>query len=124
LRERDKFQSVVLKVSEFGLVQMTRKRSGKTLLQQLMNNCGVCRGTGVIKSTQTEVFNILRDLRASIKADASCKKFTLGLHPDIFDYITNKEYNTILEIERVAKVKITLITNKQLAHHEYTIDKK
>ncbi len=38
LREEDKFQSVVLKVSEFGLVglvQMTRKRSGKTLIQQL-----------------------------------------------------------------------------------------
>ncbi len=32
LREQDKFQSVVLKVSEFVLVQMTRKRSGKTLI--------------------------------------------------------------------------------------------
>ncbi len=35
LKERDKFQSVVLRVSEFGLVQMTRKRSGKTLVSQL-----------------------------------------------------------------------------------------
>ncbi len=31
LKEKDKFQSVVLKISEFGLVQMTRKRSGITL---------------------------------------------------------------------------------------------
>lgn len=37
LRERDKFQTVALKVSEFGLVQMTRKRSGKTLMQQLQS---------------------------------------------------------------------------------------
>ncbi|HSW73890.1 MAG TPA: Rne/Rng family ribonuclease, partial [Candidatus Limnocylindria bacterium] len=42
LKERDKFQSVVLKVSEFGLVQMTRKRSGKTLVQQLTENCSCC----------------------------------------------------------------------------------
>ena len=39
LKERDKFQSVVLKISEFGLVQMTRKRSGKTLVQQLTSAC-------------------------------------------------------------------------------------
>src|SRR5262249_19806422 len=39
LRERDKFQSVVLRISEFGLVQMTRKRSGKTLMQQIMTTC-------------------------------------------------------------------------------------
>src|SRR5690606_34208443 len=37
LKERDKFQSVVLKISEFGIVQMTRKRSGKSLVQQLTN---------------------------------------------------------------------------------------
>jgi Ribonucleases G and E len=31
LKDTDKFQSVVLKVSEFGLVQMTRKRSGQNI---------------------------------------------------------------------------------------------
>jgi len=39
LKERDKFQSVVLKISEFGLVQMTRKRTGKTLVNELTNDC-------------------------------------------------------------------------------------
>ena len=44
LSERDKFQSVVLKISEFGLVQMTRKRSGITLVQQMMQKCHNCKG--------------------------------------------------------------------------------
>ena len=50
LREHDKYQSVVLKVSEFGLVQMTRKRTGKTLNQQLSQTCACCHGRGSIKS--------------------------------------------------------------------------
>ncbi|HZW61218.1 MAG TPA: Rne/Rng family ribonuclease, partial [Candidatus Babeliales bacterium] len=50
LRERDKFQSVVLKISEFGLVQMTRKRSGKTLVQELTDDCPTCEGSGFVKS--------------------------------------------------------------------------
>ena len=59
LKEKDKYQSVTLKVSEFGIVQMTRKRSGKTLSQQLTNVCITCNGNGRSKSTSTLSFEIL-----------------------------------------------------------------
>jgi len=61
LKERDKFQSVVLKVSEFGLVQMTRKRSGKTLVQTLTDTCPMCMGYGFVKSAPTQTYAILRN---------------------------------------------------------------
>ena len=63
LRAQDKFQSVVLAVSEFGLVQMTRKRSGKTLVQQLMKDCECCKGLGFVKSLQTESHVLLRNIK-------------------------------------------------------------
>ena len=66
LKEYDKFQSVVLKISEFGLVQMTRKRSGKTLVQTLTNTCPTCMGSGFIKSVPTEAYAILRKLRVAL----------------------------------------------------------
>ena len=62
LKERDKFQSVVLKVSEFGLVQMTRKRSGKTLMNELMHACSTCHSLGFVKSVSNESYTILRAL--------------------------------------------------------------
>ena len=62
LKEHDKFQSVVLKVSEFGLVQMTRKRSGKTLMHELMHPCEECRGLGFVKSTSNQSYTVLRAL--------------------------------------------------------------
>src|SRR5207249_1152215 len=60
LKEKDKYQSVTLKISEFGLVQMTRKRSGKTLLQQLTKVCHDCSGLGFVKSIPSISFQVLR----------------------------------------------------------------
>lgn len=108
LRERDKFQSVVLRVSEFGLVQMTRKRSGKTLIQQLTTQCSCCGGNGFIKSAQHESYAILRKLREALVRKLYSKKVIIAVHHDVFEYLINKEYNAILSIEKTFNCKITV----------------
>jgi len=109
LRERDKLQSVVLRVSEFGLVQMTRKRSGKTLSDQLTVTCNSCRGLGVVNSVQTESYRILRKLEKAVLAKQGSGQITVSMHPSIFYYITSTEYNAILQLEKEAGCKIVLI---------------
>ncbi len=113
LKERDKFQSVVLKVSEFGLVQMTRKRSGKTLIQQLLKECSCCHNLGYTKSIPTESYEILRRLHDDLQTHKIGGALTLTVHPSIFNYITNIEYNSILYLEKKYKCKITLISKEQ-----------
>lgn len=122
LREQDKFQSVVLKVSEFGLVQMTRKRSGKTLAQQLMNTCSCCKGLGLVKSLETESYAILRSLKEFLQTQQQ-ERIELNVHQDIFNYITNTEYNAILELEKQFKCKITLTSQKSFRLNQYKIEK-
>jgi len=124
LRERDKFQSVVLKISEFGLVQMTRKRSGKTLVQQLTETCTVCRGYGFIKSIQIESYEMLRHIKKELKANAKIKELTLQVNPRIFEYITSTEYNAILDIEKAYGAKITIFSQDAYATTQYKIEKK
>lgn len=113
LKERDKFQSVVLKVSEFGLVQMTRKRSGKTLIQQLTHECPTCHGLGFIKSMPNEGYTILRKLKQELESKKLSGNIILTLHPTIFHYITNVEYNAILHLEKAYKASITLVSKDQ-----------
>jgi ribonuclease G len=123
LKEEDKFQSVVLKVSEFGLVQMTRKRSGKTLVQQLTHDCPTCHGSGFIKSLQTECYSILRKLKEYLQTEHPAQiEFTIS--PEVFDYITNTEYNAILYLEKNFGVKIELFDNKNFGMSQYHFQKK
>jgi len=124
LRERDKFQSVVLKISEFGIIQMTRKRSGKTLTQQLTSRCPTCKGLGFIKSIQTESYSVLRNLKQDLHAKKFGPQIIFILPPHIFEYITSTEYNAILNLEKLFKCKITLLSDNNLVSSEYKIKKK
>jgi ribonuclease G len=124
LKERDKFQSVVLKISEFGLVQMTRKRSGKTLVQQLTSACHTCHGLGFVKSYQTEAYEILRAVHDELHTLPGNKKIEIHLNSHIFNYITSIEYDAILKLEKLYNIKITLTINKDLSVDTYKIEKK
>lgn len=121
LKERDKFQSVVLKVSEFGLVQMTRKRSGKTLLAQMMELCHCCKGLGYMKSLKTEAYTILRALKEDLVRKKITGNISLEVNKTVFHYITTVEYATLLKLEKEFHCSIMLTTDPDLALHEYHI---
>ena len=124
LKERDRFQSVVLKVSEFGLVQMTRKRSGKTLIQQLTHTCPQCKGLGFVESLPTTCFAVLRQVRAGLMEYKPGDSVVVRLHPDIFNYIVNTEYNALLELEKQFNIKITTAQDGRISMGTYKITKK
>lgn len=125
LREHDKFQSVVLKVSEFGLVQMTRKRSGKTLTQQLTCACPTCKGSGTIKSVKTECYTILRDVKTELLGDKNLRgNLEIKLNPVQVNHITNIEHDAILALEKEFASQITLSGLNSLGSDQYKIEKK
>lgn len=124
LRERDKFQSVVLKVSEFGLVQMTRKRSGLTLVQQLTDDCTTCGGSGFVTSLQEECFTILRLIKQELQAHPSqSNPAVIAVSPAIFDQITTIEYNAILQLEKQFERKVELVAKKGFRIDQFSIEK-
>jgi len=124
LREGDKFQSVVLKISEFGLVQMTRKRSGITLLQQLMQKCHHCKGLGYVKSIESECHEILRQFQEKLNTQKWGSEGIIRVNPEIFNHLTSIEYNAILSLEKTYKCKIVLVSDKNLNINQYKIEKK
>ncbi len=125
LKDHDKFQSVVLKVSEFGLVQMTRKRSGKTLVQALTDTCPLCTGSGFVKSVPTESYAILRKLHLALVGPLrGTHKIALLVGPAVFDHITKLEYNAILSLEKNFSCKITVVRKDTFAIDQYKIEKE
>ncbi len=123
LKEQDRFQSVVLRISEFGLVQMTRKRSGKTLSQQLTVNCHTCHGTGHTPSVQAQSYKVLQDVKRELDSDKTGKTITLKLNPQVFEYISNTEYDTLLNFEKLYDCKIVLESEKNLTIASFRIEK-
>ena len=122
LKERDRFQSVVLNVSEFGLVQMTRKRSGKTLQQQLTRDCTTCHGSGHIKSIPTACFEIFRHIETVALEQKPHTELLVRLHPEMFDYATREQYNPLLALEKMFQGKIVLQSCPDLKIYDHKIE--
>jgi ribonuclease G len=60
--ERDRNHARAVEISDFGLVEMTRKRTGPSLERQLTSNCPHCDGSGRRPSAETVVLGVYREL--------------------------------------------------------------
>ena len=99
---------------------MTRKRSGKTLQQQLMITCSCCFGLGYVNSVQTECYEILRHINSDL-IDHKGKSVTVYVHPKIFDHLNNVEYDAIIDLEKTFNATITIAYDSALTLNEYKI---
>lgn len=122
LKEKDKFQSVALKVSEFGLVQMTRKRSGKTLLQQLTNICTACNGCGFVKSISSISFYVLHEFKEESVRKNLHGHVVLTVSHKVFDYLIHNEYQSILQLEKQLSCKLILESNESYDDAQFSIN--
>jgi ribonuclease G len=63
---QDKSRTNILKISELGLVEMTRKRTRENLVQMLCEPCGYCEGRGYVLSAESVAFKVLREIRKDL----------------------------------------------------------
>ncbi len=101
--KKDRATTNALAISEFGLVEMTRKRTRESIDQYLCEPCPTCDSAGVIKSRETVAYDIIRQLRrvgyrypeAAIQVEA---------HPLVVEYLRGAERKGVKECEeRIAK---------------------
>jgi len=62
--KRDRANTRILPISEFGLVEMTRERIRPSLLDTLLSECPRCGGSGAVVSLLSSAISLQRRLRA------------------------------------------------------------
>ncbi len=94
----DRAKTNILKISELGLVEMTRKRVRENLTRTLCEPCPYCDGKGYVKSRPTMVYEVFRQLRRDI-GSLPGKQVTLLVHPDLASLICDEERCEIDDLE-------------------------
>ncbi len=105
--KNDRSKVHILKVSELGLVEMTRKRTQDDITVVLSTTCPTCDGKGYIKSATSiwcEVFRkIIRDYSFYKE-----KKLLITVHPYIAEILMEEERDMIEAMERELKISIEI----------------
>jgi ribonuclease G len=116
----DKTRVNLLKISELGLVEMTRKRTRENLVQQLCDPCGNCEGRGYVQSTTTICHKIFRELP---KAAGYLKGETLVLnaHPEVASKLLADEAETVQTVEGQIGRKIAVRANRDFHVEQFEI---
>jgi ribonuclease G len=105
--KKDRSRPQILKISELGLVEMTRKRTRDTMVRALCDSCVQCEGKGYIKSKTTVAYEILREIeREGIERDVP--KMLIQAHPDVIDVLAIDERESLDQLERRYKKQIYL----------------
>ncbi len=118
--KKDKSRNNILKLSEFGLVQMTRKRSSENLHQLMCEPCHYCAGEGMLKSRRTICYDIFRKIDRNAKKHKG-SNVTLQVHPRIADLLNNEEELTKAKVEKEIGKRIIVAPSKELHIEKYEI---
>ncbi len=86
----DKAKTNILKISELGLVEMTRKRTHEDLVRYLTEQCSYCEGRGYHKSRRTICFEIFREIEKEAIA-TSHKNIVVFANSEVVGRITKEE---------------------------------
>ncbi len=118
--DNDSARANITKISELGLVEMTRKRSRESLKQLLAEPCPACEGRSYIKSTTTVAHEILREIRrcgATVKAD----RIDIVCSPKVADLLEKYERGYIDELEKRFHKKVEVKKSNAMAPDQYKV---
>lgn len=118
--KKDKSRINILKLSEFGLVQMTRQRDRDNLSRMMCEPCLYCAGEGQLKSRRTICYEIFRKISRDARIMGG-SDITLKVHHLIADMMLKEEAFMTDNLENTINKRITIIPSNDLHIEKHEI---
>ncbi len=118
--KKDRSKNRMLPVSEFGLVEITRKRQRQSLERALTMPCPYCAGSGRIKSVPTILLEIRREILKRAASGEGHAVF-LRVHPEISRALSSDERHLIEELTEHVGMPIHVQVDEHLHHEGYDV---
>jgi ribonuclease G len=111
---KDRSRTKISKISDLGLIEMTRKRVRESLEHVLTGACPYCEGRGRVKSAATVSFETLREARRVRAHHPDCQKLLINVHPDVADRLLEEERPHVEELENHMGAQLVIKADTEL----------
>jgi ribonuclease G len=117
---KDRARTLVGPVGPFGLVQLTRKRTERSLERTLTQPCPVCAGRGRIKSPETMCLEVRRAvLRAA--AEQGAHEVSVRAHPEVARLLNGEMRGVLDELRGRHGIEVRVLEAGELPLTVYDV---
>ena len=116
----DRAHSRILRISRFGIIEMTRQRMRPSLQSSTSSVCPHCGGTGLIKSHESLAIDIIRLLNLATSKE-QIKRIELFVSPEVAGYLQNEKRVTISQIEQLSNKRVVIHSSTEHTGEKYTL---
>jgi ribonuclease E len=120
--KNDRARIQVGRISQFGLMEMSRQRLRTGVLEASTHECSVCKGAGFVRSISSSALFALRGL----EEDASklrAAQINLRVPAEVAIYILNNKRTEVAEIEDRCGIKVEVLPKDGLQVPDYELDR-
>ena len=118
----DRSRTNILKISELGLVEMTRKRSRDSLSRIQTSICPYCDGRGRIKSSTTVLHEIYREIIRIAAQSEDKQEINVSVSREVAELMFEEESAYLDELENELGVKVIVKTDYDLHQERYIVE--
>lgn len=116
----DRARVQVGRISNFGLLEMSRQRLRPGMLEASTHTCPVCRGAGTVRSLSSAALHAIRVLEEEgLRGRAS--HLTISLATDVAIYILNHKRETLRELETQYGLRIEVLADSNIIAPDYEL---
>src|SRR4051794_11763316 len=121
LLKRDRAKTKMLRMSQFGIIEMTRQRMRPSLKRSVYFDCPHCKGAGLVKTPESMSLDVMRRL-AIAASDLKVARIELAVCPDVAFYLLNKKRRSIGRLEEEFKKRVVIRQEQSLALDEMKLE--
>lgn len=119
---RDKVKTTITKISDLGLVEMTRKRTHDSLTQMLSESCHHCHGRGHTKTPLTVAFELFREMKRSAKGLNGGRSVVVRVNPRVAQVLYNETRDRLDALEKSLGKRIIVETAEGIDTEHFEFD--
>jgi ribonuclease E len=96
--KRDRARTKILRMSAFGLIEMTRQRIRPSLKRSIYEDCSQCSGAGVVKTAESMAIDVMRLLALATHRD-EIRRIAISVSSRVAAYLNNRKRREIARME-------------------------
>ncbi|HRU06139.1 MAG TPA: Rne/Rng family ribonuclease [Candidatus Brocadiia bacterium] len=103
--KRDRARTKMLRMSKFGIIEMTRQRIRKNIESTNYESCPLCGGAGQVLTAESAALSAFRRLMG-MKLDKNVARVEVLAAPPVAEYLQNRKRKEIAALEQRAGARV------------------